>query len=109
MLKQFRGCFLLLVAALIWGSAFVAQSEGMRYIGPFTFNCIRTLLGGFVLIPVLFVAKLLRKGRPAPKTDLRMTLRGGICCGVLLCIASGLQQAGIVHTTAGKAGFITAL
>ncbi len=109
MLKRFRGCFLLLLTALIWGSAFVAQSAGMQHIGPFTFNCIRTLLGGAVLLPVILGMRLLRRGRPAPKTDLRMTVRGGICCGVLLCIASGFQQAGIVYTTAGKAGFITAL
>lgn len=109
MLKRFRGCFLLLLTALIWGSAFVAQSEGMRHIGPFTFNCIRTLLGGIVLIPVICGARLLQKGRPPQYSDRSMTLKGGICCGVILCIASGFQQVGIQYTTAGKAGFITAL
>lgn len=109
MLKRFRGCFLLLLTALIWGSAFVAQSEGMRYIGPFTFNCIRTLLGGIVLIPVICGARLGQKGREAKSFDRSMTLKGGICCGIILCIASEFQQAGIRYTTAGKAGFITAL
>jgi len=109
MLKRFRGCFLLLLTALIWGSAFVAQSEGMRHIGPFTFNCIRTLLGGIVLIPVICGARLLQKGLPPQYSDRSMTLKGGICCGVILCIASGFQQVGIQYTTAGKAGFITAL
>ena len=75
MLKRFRGCFLLLLTALIWGSAFVAQSEGMRHIGPFTFNCIRTLLGGIVLIPVICGARLLQKGRPPQHSDRSMTLK----------------------------------
>ncbi len=109
MFKRFRGCLMLLLTALIWGTAFVAQSEGMRYVRPFTYNCIRTLLGGFVLIPVIFLLRRLRRDAPPPPVSRRQTLLGGICCGVLLCIASALQQAGIAKTTAGKAGFITAL
>ena len=109
MLKRFRGCLMLLLTALIWGTAFVAQSEGMRYVQPFTYNCLRTLLGGFVLIPVIFLLRRLRRDSPAKPADRKRTLLGGICCGVLLCIASAFQQAGIAKTTAGKAGFITAL
>ena len=51
--KQIKGMLLLLLAAIIWGSAFVAQSVGMEYVGPFTFNCVRTLIGGIVLIPCI--------------------------------------------------------
>ena len=109
MLKRFRGCLLLLLTALIWGCAFTAQSEGMRHIGPFTFNAVRTLLGGAALLPVLLVRRMLRKA-PAEKPSVRsVTAKAGICTGVLLCIASGFQQSGILYTTAGKAGFITSL
>lgn len=103
---------MLLITALIWGTAFVAQSEGMNYVQPFTYNAVRTLLGGVVLIPVIFVLKkLLAKGNSSPpsQTSKKATITGGICCGVILFIASSFQQFGISCTTAGKAGFITAL
>ncbi len=112
MIKQLRGSMMLLITAVIWGTAFVAQSEGMRYVEPFTYNAMRTLLGGVVLIPV--IAAFRRAGRKtrAPAKDtppLRTTVIGGIVCGIVLFIASSFQQSGIVMTTAGKAGFITAL
>lgn len=106
---------MLVVTALIWGTAFVAQSEGMNYIGGFTFNASRFLIGGVVLIPCIF---LLRRGnreqwaqmRAEEKKSRRRTgILGGICCGAVLCLASSLQQFGIAYTTVGKAGFITAL
>ena len=100
MIKQLRGCFLLLITAMIWGSAFVAQSEGMRFVGPFTYNCVRMLLGGLVLLPVIAGARLLRREQPENHASPGATLKGGLCCGFLLCIASAFQQAGIVHTTA---------
>ena len=110
MFKKIRGCLLLLLTALIWGTAFVAQSEGMRYVQPFTYNCMRSLLGGAVLIPVVVLFRCKKRGNDTAKpADRRMTVIGGLCCGVLLCIASQLQQAGVSKTTAGKAGFITAL
>ena len=104
--------FLLALTALIWGSAFVAQSVGMDYLGPFTFNSIRSIMGGIVLLPVLFILK--RQGRKSGQSestsDSRKTLViGGILCGTALAVASSLQQIGIVYTSAGKAGFITAL
>lgn len=99
-MKQLKNSFALFLAAVIWGVAFVAQSEGMRYVGGFTFNCVRSLIGGLVLIPCIFLMR--------EKID-RTVLRGGICCGIFLCIASNLQQHGIKYTTVGKAGFITAL
>lgn len=105
---------MLLATALIWGLAFVAQSDGMNYVGPFTYNATRTLLGGFVLIPVIALLKALDKhGKsdeaPQKKAPLRTTIIGGICCGIVFFIAGSLQQIGITMTTVGKAGFITAL
>ncbi|MBQ8922247.1 MAG: DMT family transporter [Oscillospiraceae bacterium] len=109
MFKRIRGMILLLLTALIWGTAFVAQSESMRYVQPFTYNCLRALLGGAVLIPVIFLFRGMKRGTDAKPADRRMTVIGGLCCGVMLCIASAFQQAGVAKTTAGKAGFITAL
>ena len=160
-----KGSLLLLLTATIWGVAFVAQSVGMDYVGPFTFNAIRSLIGAAVLVPCLFFLRLLqgrrtddnrkyavtdenrryadtdenRKGAGTdekrkdagtdekrkdagtdkssrrPKTsgsdaaDTKTLLKGGLCCGIVLCIASNLQQIGIFYTTVGKAGFITAM
>lgn len=110
---------MLLLTALIWGSSFVAQRAGMEYIGPFTFNGIRSIIGGLVLIPVIL---LLSRSNAADsenteeelsaeekKAGQKTLLLGGISCGIILFIASSLQQIGLVYTTAGKAGFITAL
>lgn len=112
MSKKLCGNIMLLITALIWGTAFVAQSEGMRYVGPFTYNAIRTLLGGIVLLPVIVLFR--RFGRKltataGDKTSMKTTVTGGIICGIILFIASSFQQIGISMTTAGKAGFITAL
>ncbi len=112
MIKHLRGNILLLITALIWGTAFVAQSEGMNYVEPFTYNAMRTLLGGLVLIPVIAAFRRGERRKntaPKEKAPLHTTVTGGILCGVLLCIASCFQQSGISMTTAGKAGFITAL
>lgn len=114
MSKKMRGNLMLLLTALIWGTAFVAQSAGMDHVQPFTYNGIRTLIGGLVLIPVIV---LFDKMKPASqrltpeeqKVVNKNSLIGGICCGVVLCVASSFQQFGVSMTTAGKAGFITAL
>jgi len=106
--EQIKGSLLLFLAAIIWGVAFVAQSVGMDYVGPFTFNCVRTLIGGLVLIPCI---AFLNRGKVKKKTDFtekKRLLLGGICCGVALTTGSTLQQFGIMYTTVGKAGFITA-
>ncbi len=104
-----RYSLLLFLAAFIWGVAFVAQSVGMDYMGPFTFNGVRFLIGGIVLLPVIWFRekKGLVKAQEASGTG--QLLRGGICCGVVLCAASLLQQIGIQYTTVGKAGFLTTL
>ena len=84
----------------------MAQSAGMEYVGGFTFNCVRSLIGGIVLIPCVF---LMRKSNAHERKSKKTLLIGGISCGTVLCIASNLQQHGIKYTTVGKAGFITAL
>lgn len=99
---------LLFLAACIWGVAFVAQSVGMDYMGPYTFNGVRFLIGGTVLLPVVFLRIQKKKNTPQ-EVPPALTLKGGICCGLAICAASLFQQIGIMDTTVGKAGFITAL
>lgn len=105
--KSLRGSLLLLLGSVIWGAAFVAQRVGMDHLGPFSFNGIRMLLAGIVLIPV--AAFMDRRKIPGVRPDPRDQRKAGLMCGVLLFVASSLQQMGLVTTTAGKAGFITAL
>ena len=105
--KSLRGSLLLLLGSVIWGAAFVAQRVGMDHLGPFSFNGIRMLLAGIVLIPV--AAFIDRKKEPGVRPDPKDQRKAGLMCGVLLFVASSLQQMGLVTTSAGKAGFITAL
>ncbi|HWQ79672.1 MAG TPA: DMT family transporter [Anaerovoracaceae bacterium] len=116
--RQLRGNLLLIITALIWGVSFVAQKAGMEYIGPFTFNGIRFLLGSLVLIPVILVMDTLQRRRRSGEIDAepikiakngKTLITGGLSCGAVLFIAATLQQIGMVYTTVGKAGFITAL
>lgn len=106
---------MLVLTALIWGTAFVAQSEGMNYVGGFTFNFCRFSIGGVVLIPCIFLLRRLNRRQQEGLTEAKKRERnrtgilGGLCCGAFLCVASSLQQFGIAFTTVGKAGFITAL
>ena len=109
-----KGTIFLLITALIWGSAFVAQSMGMDYVGPFTFSAARDVVAIIVLIPVILLFAEKRDDGSYPpiwqqlKPD-AITLIGGAWCGLTLGIADTLQQVGISMTTAGKAGFITAI
>ena len=153
MSRKMKGNLMLLLTALIWGTAFVAQSTGMDHVGPFTYNGIRNLIAGFVLIPVIMVFDHMKEngslipvrsasensdsltdtevnarksiefiGNSRSSSDQfsdqskiqnrrinRRSYRDGIVCGIFLFIASSFQQYGISMTTAGKAGFITAL
>ena len=115
MSKKVVGALELLLTSFIWGIAFVAQSVGMQYIGPFTFNCVRFFIGGVILIPVILILnnrnKDEKKSQNIQKSEekRKYTVWGGILCGILLCSASTFQQMGICRTSVGKAGFITAL
>lgn len=120
--KRVRSNFMLVLTAFIWGLAFVAQSVGMDYVKPFTFNAARFFIGGVVLIPLIFV---MRKQGEKPSVEMgspvsaqndremaqrrKMGIVGGICCGTALFVASAFQQFGVAQTSVGKAGFITAL
>lgn len=112
MTKQLRGSLILLVAAIIWGTAFVAQSEGMNSVGPFTFQASRMLLAFIFLLPVAVIVHLVRKKRngSVPHTFLTPKLIGSAAIsGVFLFIASAFQQVGMLYTSVGHAGFLTAL
>ena len=99
--RQIRQSLILLLTAVIWGVAFVAQSVGMDYVGPFTFICARSLIGGLVLLPCITLLDRLN-GQQKKSTDRKKLLLGGICCGLALCTASCFQQFGILYTSVGK-------
>ncbi len=103
--RKARGNFLLLLTAMIWGSSFVAQSAGADLISPAFFNGTRMLLGSLLLSPLA----VYRMRRYVPASSRRTLLLGGACCGVLMFTGSYIQQTGIAYTTAGKAGFLTAI
>lgn len=107
--KSMTSSLLLLLAATIWGAAFVAQSVGMDYMGPLSFNGARFLLGGMVLLPLVLGRRKKDKDRKVSWAGIGITLKGGACCGLVLGAASLCQQIGIQYTTVGKAGFITTL
>ncbi len=112
--SKLTGPVLLIIAAFIWGSAFVAQSEGAKYVGPFTFLCLRSFLGSAVLLPVILFIDGAEKKKGnyirSTKKDKKALAVSGIICGVFLFGASACQQIGLDKgTEPGKAGFITAL
>ena len=104
--NKLRGSLFLLLAAMIWGCAFTAQSVASDSVGPWTFNGIRFLLAGF---EILLLERPLARVLSLPQGQRKSSLKPGILCGLILIGASVLQQAGIRWTTAGKAGFITSL
>lgn len=141
-LKSLRNPLLLVITAIIWGVSFVAQSEGGDAVGCFSFNCIRSIIGGVVLIPVIKLLESFNnanevksdEGDSARSVDVinnidvinnvddikfksntvrkrnfdKTLVCGGVCCGIILALASNLQQVGIhLGTPAGKAGFLT--
>lgn len=97
------------LAALIWGTAFVAQSVSTDYVEPFTFNCLRSAIAFVVVSIVSFIFKKIQDDAPKVPGARKDLIIGGICCGFFLAVASNLQQMGLGETSPGKAGFITAL
>jgi len=102
---------LLLLVAVIWGFAFVAQRSGMEVIGPFAFGAARFALGALSLVPLLVLQRRreARKGTVPERLSLRIRLVWAVAAGTVLFVAASLQQIGLVYTTAGNAGFITCL
>lgn len=101
------GAAMLLLASMIWGVAFVAQSAGMDYVGPYTFTAVRSALAALGLGVLIFIFD--RAGISPKNTDRKLLWRAGLILGVVMTVASNLQQLGLVTTSAGKAGFITSL
>ena len=105
-----RANIFLFITAAVWGSGFVAQRSGMEYVGPMTFNAVRFAIGALSLVPLVIWSS--RRG-PAPATDVaaspRQAVLGAMLAGSVLFLGVALQQIGLIHTTAGKAGFITGL
>ena len=99
---------LLLITAIIWGFAFVAQRAGMEYVGPFTFNAARFTLGSLSLIPLLLInsKKKIEQAKLLPSSNKTLFL-GSLAAGSFLFLGVTFQQSGMVYTTAGKGGFIT--
>ncbi|HWR42376.1 DMT family transporter [Sporomusa sp.] len=106
-MSALKSNLLLLLAAAIWGLAFVAQRVGMEHVGPFTFNGIRFALGSLSLLPLIFHYR--KKPEQIQGNCSREAVRAGILAGLVLFTAASLQQIGLIYTTAGKAAFITCL
>ena len=113
MLRRYKGEILLFGAAVIWGSSFIFQKMGMDYVGPFTFGFFRFTIGALVLIPVILVFDGIHRRKDksfqAPSMKDKTLWTGGLLCGFTQFAAGGLQQIGLIYTTAGKAAFITAM
>lgn len=108
-MKKMHGNLLLLTAAFIWGFGFITQTVAMDHIGPLTFNAVKYLIGGVTLLFVIPVLDRFKSPGEMKNNDNAVTVKGGIACGAVLAVASAFQQFGIMQTTVGKAGFITAL
>jgi len=113
--QKIKSSGLLLLTAIIWGGAFVAQRASMETIEPFFFSALRMLLGSLSLLPIIyFLDKRKSKAEIQPteiekKTAQKILLQGGIACGIIIFFAANFQQVGLVTTSAGKTGFITTL
>ena len=102
----------LFITAIVWGIAFVAQSEGLKHVGTFTFSSIRFFIGGIVLLPFLYLSSKQSKKTQIQNTstnDKKTLIQAGLICGFALFVACNIQQFGIKFTTVGKAGFISAM
>ena len=109
MRSKAKGTIYILLATVIWGSTFVAQSAGMDYIQPFTFLAVRGLLAILFMVPMIYLLDGKERVDFVKKWRDPQLWRSGILCGIFLFIATALQQIGLVDTSAGKAGFITAM
>lgn len=111
--NNIKSSFYLSLTAIIWGVAFVFQSMGNNYMEPFTFNSARNFLGFLVLIPIVLIKlrkpEIFSGSNESFKIDKKITVIGGVCCGLALAAAGMFQQYGVKYTTVGKAGFITTL
>ncbi len=107
-MSKIKSNLLLALAAFIWGIAFVAQSVSMDHIGPWTFTCIRNFIAAATLYTLMPVLNKFTRNEEK-EVDKKQMWIGGICCGIALAVASMFQQTGIIYTTVGKAGFLTAL
>ena len=107
--QAIRADLLMLLAAAIWGFAFVAQREGMETMGPFLFNTARFFIGTVFLFPIVWYLSKKNKPQENKETSTKKLLFAGFIAGLFLFMASSFQQVGIQYTTAGKAGFITGL
>lgn len=107
--KQLKGNLILLITAIVWGCAFVAQSTAMDKVAPFTFQASRTFLGFVVLLPVIFFRSKAQEKQETSMQNKKNLLLGALVCGSLLFAASALQQYGVKTTSPGNAGFITAM
>ena len=114
-IRKFWGAAAMVAATLLWGVSFSSQSYGMRTVPPLTFLMLRSVVAALALIPVAALFDRFRTGRVslwgAAKTraERKLLFAGGVWCGVALGLASSFQQYGIKYTSAGKAGFLTAL
>lgn len=110
--KQLKGSLTLIFATIIWGSTFVAQSVGMDYIGPFTFQAVRCFLGGLILLPLIALNDRFKKNKSGTFISQwldKKLWKAGLFCSIPLFVAANLQQMGIVDTDAGKSAFLTAM
>jgi len=105
--KTLKSDLLLLVAAFLWGTTFVAQRRAMEHLGPMVFNAARFAVGAVTLLPVLLTLHL--NGQTHGRRGHSFLLWGGILAGLALFGGASMQQMGLVYTTAGKASFITSL
>lgn len=115
--KKVKSTIYLMLTAIIWGTAFVAQRQGMSSIGPFMFSALRMYLGTLTLIPIIYISlyraksskNYIQKSASEIKAGNKLLLQGGIWCGLIIFFAANFQQVGLVSTSAGKTAFITTL
>lgn len=112
-MKKLYGSAALLLAALVWGLGFVAQSVGLEVIGPYTFQSVRCIIACAFLLPMIAVMDGIKKARGTyhkpTQEEVRYLWRGGFFCGVALTVAACLQQIGLLYTTPAKGGFLTSM